>query len=39
MIQRVLQHFGRLECARELRGVWERKRLEDVTADDVRCAF
>lgn len=36
MVQRSLDHFGRLDALVNCAALWERKRLEDVTADDVR---
>jgi pteridine reductase len=39
MIDRVLQHFGRLDVLVNSAAIWERKRLEEVTAADVRRHF
>ena len=37
--QRTLEHFGRLDVLVNCAAIWERKRLEDVTAADVRRHF
>jgi pteridine reductase len=39
MVGRVLDHFGRLDVLVNCAAVWRRKRLEDVTAADVRRHF
>jgi pteridine reductase len=39
MIDAVLQRFGRLDVLVNCAAIWERKRLEDVTATDVRRHF
>jgi len=39
MIDRILQHFGRLDVLVNSAAIWERKRLEEVTAADVRRHF
>jgi pteridine reductase len=39
LIQRIGEHFGRLDVLVNCASIWERKRLEDVTADDVRRNF
>ena len=39
MIGRTLQRFGRLDVLVNAAGAWEAKRLEDVTAADVRLHF
>src|SRR5262249_55133815 len=39
MVQKVLERFGRLDALVNCAAVWQRKRLEDVTAADVRLHF
>lgn len=39
LIQQALDHFGRLDVLINCAAIWERKRLEDVTAADVRRNF
>jgi pteridine reductase len=39
MVQKVLDRFGRLDVLVNCAAVWQRKRLEDVTAADVRLHF
>ena len=39
MIQQTLDHFGRLDVLVNCAAVWKRKRLEEVTAADVRLHF
>jgi pteridine reductase len=39
MIDRILQHSGRLDVLVNSAAIWERKRLEEVTAADVRRHF
>ncbi len=39
LIDDLLQRFGRLDVLVNCAAIWERKRLEDVTADDVRRHF
>lgn len=39
MVAAVLERFGRIDVLVNCAAVWERKRLEDVTADDVRRHF
>ena len=39
MVNGVLERFGRLDVLVNCAAVWKRKRLEDVTADDVRLHF
>jgi pteridine reductase len=39
MIEQTLQHFGRIDVLANCAAIWQRKRLEDVTADDVRRHF
>jgi pteridine reductase len=39
LIDRVLQRFGRIDVLVNCAAVWQRKRLEEVTADDVRLHF
>src|SRR5687767_8240373 len=36
LVDQVLQKFGRLDVIGNCASIWETKRLEDVTADDVR---
>jgi pteridine reductase len=36
MVQRALEHFGRLDVLVNCAAIWKRQRLEDVTAADVR---
>jgi pteridine reductase len=39
LIDQVFAHFGRLDVLVNAAAIWERKRLEDVTPDDVRRHF
>jgi pteridine reductase len=39
MVQQVLKQFGRLDFLVNCAAIWQRKRLEDVTAQDVRRHF
>jgi pteridine reductase len=39
MVARILERFGRIDVLANCAGIWERKRLEDVTAADVRRHF
>jgi pteridine reductase len=39
LVQRVLDRFGRLDVLANCAAIWQSKRLEDVTADDVRRHF
>src|SRR5947209_19570829 len=39
MIDRALEHFGRLDVLVNCAAIWKSKRLEDVTAADVRLHF
>src|SRR4051812_34587754 len=39
MVQQVQQRFGRLDVLVNCAAIWQRKRLEDVTAADVRLHF
>jgi pteridine reductase len=39
LVQQVLDHFGRLDVLVNCAAIWNRKRLEDVTAADVRLHF
>jgi pteridine reductase len=39
MVQRTLEHFGRLDVLVNCAAVWRRKRLEEVTSADVRLHF
>jgi pteridine reductase len=39
LVQKVLERFGRLDVLVNCAAVWQRKRLEDVTAEDVRLHF
>lgn len=39
LVERTLGHFGRLDVLVNGAAVWGRKRLEDVSADDVRAQF
>jgi pteridine reductase len=39
MVRGVLDHFGRIDVLVNCAAVWQRKRLEDVTAADVRLHF
>jgi pteridine reductase len=39
MVQKVLHRFGRLDVLVNCAAIWQRKRLEDVTASDVRLHF
>ena len=39
MIERAMEHFGRLDVLVNCAAVWKSKRLEDVTAADVRMHF
>ncbi len=39
LVQQTLDRFGRLDVLVNCASIWERKRLEDVTADDVRRQF
>jgi pteridine reductase len=39
MIQRVLTHFGRIDVLVNCAAIWQRRKLEDVTAADVRRHF
>lgn len=39
MVQKTLDRFGRLDVLANCAAVWQRKRLEDVTAADVRLHF
>src|SRR5262245_37010407 len=39
MIAAVLQHFGRIDALVNCAAIWQRKPLEQVTADDVRGHF
>jgi pteridine reductase len=39
MVQKVLDRFGRLDVLVNCAAIWQRKRLEDVTAADVRLHF
>lgn len=39
LVQRTLEHFGRLDVLVNCAATWNSKKLEDVTADDVRRSF
>ncbi|HLW68525.1 MAG TPA: SDR family oxidoreductase [Gemmataceae bacterium] len=39
MIQKILDHFGRIDVLVNCAAIWQRKPLEDVTAADVRTHF
>lgn len=39
MVERVLTRFGRIDALVNCAAVWQRQRLEDVTAEDVRAQF
>src|SRR5262245_1031182 len=39
MLSRALAHFGRLDVLVTCAATWQRKRLEDTTASDVRRSF
>ena len=39
LVQQTLDHFGRLDVLANCAATWKRKRLEDVTAADVRHEF
>lgn len=39
MFRQTLEHFGRIDALVNAAAIWESKRLEDVTADDVRRHF
>ena len=39
VFEQVTQHFGRIDVLVNCASIWERKRLEEVTADDVRRHF
>lgn len=39
MVAQVVEHFGRIDVLVNCAAIWERRRLEDVTADDVRRQF
>ena len=39
LVEKTLTHFGRIDVLVNCAAIWERKELEDVTADDVRRHF
>src|SRR5262249_45362319 len=39
MVQKIIEHFGRFDVLVNTAAVWQRKRLEEVTAADVRAHF